>query len=179
MEAFAQMRKEMKALRKITKRKLEKRDKKRKSYDSSDNSSDSDSEQDDGRYEHGIMLSEISNKLIGTFSTENTNAISNSNFNNNITPIKFVDKPLYKHLMKVVKGVGTCSTVAAVPQLIKDGKQPPKESGASSQIVDSMVIYYLFTRLTKNVYPKKRDLLLKNGKPLMELLRQQKLVNWK
>ena len=28
--------------------------------------------------------------------------------------------------MKVVKGVSTCSTIAAVPQLIKDGKQTAK-----------------------------------------------------
>ena len=44
MEAFAQMRKELKSLRKLTMRKQKKRDKKRKSYESSDDSSDSDSE---------------------------------------------------------------------------------------------------------------------------------------
>ena len=44
MEAFALMRKEIKALKKITKRKSKKHNKKRKSYDTSDDSSDSDSE---------------------------------------------------------------------------------------------------------------------------------------
>ena len=46
--------------------------------------------------------------------------------NKNTTPIKFVDKSLYKMQMKVVKDVGTCSTVAAVPQLIKNGEQTAK-----------------------------------------------------
>jgi hypothetical protein len=47
---------------------------------------------------------------------------NHSNTNNNITPIKFVERDLFKQVMKVVKGVDTCSTVAAVPQLIKFDK---------------------------------------------------------
>ena len=48
------------------------------------------------------------------------------NSSNNITPIKFVNKTLNLQQQKVVKGVGACSTVAAVPQLIKKGKQTAK-----------------------------------------------------
>jgi len=81
------------------------------------------------------MSSEIDNELISSFKNKNQsnrNSVSlfdtkvHSNYSNNITPIKFVDKPLYKEVMKVVKGVGTCSTVVAVPQLIKNGKQTAK-----------------------------------------------------
>ena len=136
MQAFTQMRKEIKSLRKSFKCKQKKGSKKRKYYESSDDSdSNSDSKQDDGCYEHGIMSSEIDNELISSFKNKNQsnrNSVSlsdtkvHSNYSNNITPIKFVDKPLYKEVMKVVKGVGTCSTVVAVPQLIKDGKQTAK-----------------------------------------------------
>lgn len=66
------------------------------------------------------MSSEIDNELnrsLNVKSKSNSNSVSlsdtkvHSNYNNNITPIKFVEKSLYKQVMKVVKGVGTCSTV--------------------------------------------------------------------
>ena len=44
----------------------------------------------------------------------------------NITPIKFVEKALYKQQKKVVRGVGISTSVVAVPQLIKRGEQTAK-----------------------------------------------------
>ena len=72
------------------------------------------------------MSSEIDNVLISSLNNRKFDTNVHSNYNNNITPIKFVDKPLHKNVMKVVRGVGTCSTVAAVPQLLKNGKQTVK-----------------------------------------------------
>jgi len=46
--------------------------------------------------------------------------------NKNIKPIKFVDKTLSTKQKKVVNGTGTCSTVVAVPNLMKKGVQTAK-----------------------------------------------------
>ena len=46
--------------------------------------------------------------------------------NKNIKPIKFVDKTLSTKQKKVVNGTGTCSTIVAVPHLIKKGVQTAK-----------------------------------------------------
>ena len=72
------------------------------------------------------MSSEIDNVLISSLNNKKSDTKVHSNYNNNITPIKFVDQNTYKNVMKVVRGVGTCSTVAAVPQLLKNGKQTAK-----------------------------------------------------
>ena len=110
------MRKEIKSLHKLTKRKQKKRSKKRR-YESSDDS-ESDSEQDDGSYKHGIMTSDVGNCTDSLFKTNNDHLNSDSDSiitpNENIAQIKFVNQSSKKQA-KVVTGVGTCSTIIAVP----------------------------------------------------------------
>ena len=90
---------------------------------------------DHGHYTNGIMLSEIDNALIISLINKNqfeNNSLSlsdttlHSNSTNDIMPIKFVDNSLYKTMKNIAKGVGTCSTIVAVPQLLKNCQQTAK-----------------------------------------------------
>ena len=69
-----------------------------------------------------ILINTSVNNINGHFNDSDTKIDPS----NNITLIKFVNKSLYNQHKKVVKGVGTCSTVVAVPQLIKARKQTAK-----------------------------------------------------
>ena len=123
------------------------------------------------------MSSEIDNVLISPLDNNKSDTKVHSNYNyNNITPIKFVDKSLYKNVMKVVRGVGTCLTVVAVPQLLKNGKQMAKrvwrvllDSGSAGDLL------FVHRSNTERI-PQKERFTPQNGRPLMELLEQQKLV---
>ena len=72
---------------------------------------------------------------VGSYSDSSINCIeetficdsdATTTSNNNIKPIKFVDKTLSIKQKKVVNGTGTCSTIVAVPHLIKKRVQTAK-----------------------------------------------------
>ena len=123
------------------------------------------------------MSSDVGSYTDSSFKTNNDHFNSDSDSiitpNENITPIKFVNQSSNKQ-SKVVTGVGTCSTICAVPQLLKHGAQYAKrvwrvllDSGSDGDLLFVHPSY-------KERIPQKERFHLKNGKRLMVLSRQQK-----
>jgi len=95
--------------------------------------------------------------------------------NKNITPIKFVEKALYKQQKKIVKGVGISTSVVAIPQLIKRGEQTAKriwrvllDSGSDGDLL------FVHPRNKEYTYRPKNDPIIRGGLRQMVPLRQQR-----